>query len=168
MEQVIIKKRILFGYRLSNASCCTYGDDDGFLFAVYEDGTAIYNKYIVPDTVKRSRNFRLSDMTVSEIRNIIDINKRKIMSFDKDIDNGSCDGDFNEFIFDGKKISTLNICDDMEFIFLFNPADYIKHYHVIRQEKQIIRIFREICAVLRKNHAIRLKLEDVFISFWIF
>lgn len=163
-----MEKEILFGYRLSNADCYTDGDDDGFLFAIYRDGTAIYNKYVVPNTVKRSRKFKVSNKTVSEIITILDKYKKKISEFDTDIDNGSCDGDFNKFIFDGKKITTLNICEDMEFIFLFNPADYIKHYHVIRQEKQIIRIFKEICVVLRKNHAIHLRLESVSIPFWLF
>lgn len=166
--QLNMEKEILFSYRLSNADCCIDGDDDGFLFSIYSDSTAIYNKYVVENTIVKSRKFKVSNRTVSEIRGIIDRNKRKILSFDKNIDNGSCDGNFNKFIFAGKKIITLNICEDIEFIFLFNAADYIKHYRVIRQEKQIIRIFGEICAVLRKNHAIRLKLENVFIPIWLF
>ncbi|MDE6835085.1 MAG: hypothetical protein K2J39_12695, partial [Ruminococcus sp.] len=49
------KTKILFGYRISNAECCTYGDDDGFLFEIYSDGTGIYNKYIVEDVIIKSR-----------------------------------------------------------------------------------------------------------------
>lgn len=69
-------KKILFGYRLSSADCCTYGDDDGFLFVIYTDGTAIYNKYIVPDTIVNSRKFKVSDKTVSEINAIFDKYKK--------------------------------------------------------------------------------------------
>ncbi len=169
MWVIILENKILFSYRTSNADCCTEGDDDGFLLAIYDDGTAVYNKYVVENTIAKSRKFKVSDKTVSEISAVLDKYKKKISALDRDIDNGSCDGDFNIFTFRNKKISTLNIDEhDTKIISMMNPTYYIKYHHVIVQENIIIKIFKEICAILRKNHAIRLKLESVFIPIWIF
>lgn len=163
------KTNILFGYRLGNASCCTDGDDNGFLFEIYSDGTGIYNKYIVPNTITKSRKFKVSDKTVSEINAIFDKYKKKISALDKNIDNGSCDGCFNIFNFNGKIMRTLNIDEhNTKLTAVMNPKYYMKYHHVIVQENQIMKIFKEICAVLRKNHAIRLKLESAFIPLWLF
>ncbi|MDE6670627.1 MAG: hypothetical protein K2K16_00370 [Ruminococcus sp.] len=156
------KTKILFGYRISNAECCTYGDDDGFLFEIYNDGTGIYNKYVVENVITKSRYFKVSDKTVTEINVVLDKYKNKIRLLSKNIDNGSDDGCFNIFQFRKKKINTLNI-DEHEISSLANPVYYIKYHHVIMQENLIMKIFNEICSVLRKNHAIRLKLESVFI-----
>ncbi|MDE6426831.1 MAG: hypothetical protein K2K89_11970 [Ruminococcus sp.] len=161
------KTKILFGYRTSNASCCTDGDDDGFLFEIYSDGTGIYNKYIVENIITKSRKFKVSDKTVSEINAILDKYKKKISALNKNIWNNSDDGCFNIFQFRKKKINTLNI-EEHDIPSLANPAYYIKYHHVIMQENIIMKIFKEICSVLRKNHAIRLKLESVFIPLWLF
>lgn len=164
-----MKNKILFGYRLSSADCCEDGvDDDGFLFVIYNDGTAIYNKYVVQDTITKSRKFRVSDQTVREISAVLDKHKKKISALDKDIDNGSCDGDFNIFQFRKKKISTLNIdFNNIEEIKKSNYSYYKEYYNVMVQENIIMKIFKEICAILRKNFII-LRLENVFIPFWIF
>ena len=161
------KIKILFGYRTSNADCCTYGDDDGFLFEIYSNGTGIYNEYVVEDVITKSRHFRVSDRTVTEINVILDKYKKKIFLLDKNIDNGSDDGCFNMFQFRKKKINTLNI-EEHNIPYLANPAYYIKYHHIIIQENLIMKIFKEICSVLMKNYAIRLKLESVFIPFWLF
>ncbi|MCM1315146.1 MAG: hypothetical protein NC205_08590 [Prevotella sp.] len=86
------KTKILFSYRLANADCCEDGDDDGFLFEIYSDGTGIYNKYIVENIITKSREFKVSDKTVSEINAILDRYKKKIFLLDKNIYNGSDDG----------------------------------------------------------------------------
>ncbi|MCM1506116.1 MAG: hypothetical protein NC177_03125 [Ruminococcus flavefaciens] len=162
-------KKILFGYRLSNADCCTYGDDDGFLFAIYVDGTAIYNKYVVEDTIVKSRKFKVSDRTVSEINAILDRYNNKIFRLKKNLDNGSYDGTFSIFTFRSKEITTLNIEEhNIKLTAVVNPEYFIKYRKVMIQENIIMKIFREICAVLRKNHAIRLKLESVFIPLWLY
>lgn len=168
---------ILFSYRLGNADCCKDGDDDGFLFVIYSDGTAIYNKYVVHDNVKRSRKFKVSNKTVSEISTVLDKYERAIFEFDTDIDNGSHDGVFNIFTFRNKKISTFNINDhNIKNINNHNTKTsswdklkyFTEHRDIIIKENIIIKIFNEICAVLRKNHAIRLRLENVFIPLWLF
>lgn len=164
-------KKILFGYRLSNADCCEDGvDDDGFSLDIYNDGTALYQTYVFSDIPKKSRKFKVSDRTVSEINTILDRYNNKISGLDKSLDNNSvCDGVFNKFIFRGKKITTFDICEhNIKLIAVVNPEYFIKYHKVMVQENIIMRIFREICSVLRKNHAIRLKLESVFIPLWLF
>lgn len=164
-----MKKEILFKYRLGNASDCTDGDDDGFSFIIYKDGNATYSTYIVENIIKKHKTFKISTKTVREIISIIDKNKKEISSLDKDIDNGSCDGDFNIFTFGNKTISTLNIDEhDIKMTVLNNPRYFIEYYHVMVQENIIMKIFKEICAVLRKNHAIRLDLYSAKIPIWLF
>ena len=164
-----MKKEILFGYRLSNADCCEYGDDDGFSIIIYKDGTAMYTTYIVSDIINKCKKFRISNETVTEIRSNIDKNKKKISALNKDIDNGSCDGVFNIFIFGKKKISALNIEEhNIKTLSLINPKYYIEYHSVIIQENIIIKIFKEICSILRKNHAIRLDLNSIKIPLWLF
>ena len=166
---IVLKNEILFGYRLGNADCCTEGDDDGFLFVIYNDGTAIYNKYVVHDIVTRSRRFKVSNKTISEINSVLDRYKKKISAFDTDIDNGSYDGDFNIFTFRNKKINTLNIEEhNIKETTIRNPKYLKEYYNVMVQENKIMNIFKKICAILWKNHAIRMKLESLFIPFWLF
>lgn len=163
-------KKILFGYRLSSADCCEDGvDDDGFSLDIYNDGTALYQAYVFNDIPKKCRKFKVSDRTVSEINAILDRYNNKISGLDKSLDNGSDDGTFSTFTFRGKKITTLNIEEhNIKLTAVVNPEYFIKYHKVMVQENIIMRIFREICSVLRKNHAIRLKLESVFIPMWLF
>lgn len=165
-----MKKEILFGYRLSSADCCEYGvDDDGFSFVIYKDGNATYSTYIVENITKKHRTLKISAKTVREIISIIDKNKKEISSLDKDIDNGSDDGVFNIFTFGKKTISTLNIDEhDIKMTMLNNPRYFMEYHHVMVQENIIMKIFKEICVILRKNHAIRLDLNSAKIPIWLF
>lgn len=165
-----MEKEILFGYRSSSADCCEYGvDDDGFSFIIYKDGSATYSTYVVSNITKKHKTLKLSEQTVKEITSIIDKNKKKISALDKDIDNGSDDGDFNIFTFGKKKISTLNIEEhDIKMTKLNNPRYFIEYHHVMLQENIIMKIFKEICAILRKNHAIKLDLFSAKIPIWLF
>lgn len=164
-----MEKEILFEYRSGNASDCAEGDDDGFSFIIYKDGSATYSTYIVSNITKKHKIFKVSEQTVKEITSIIDKNKKEISTLDKDIDNGSDDGDFNDFTFGNKTIFTLNIEEnDIKMIKLNNPRYFIEYYHVMLQENIIMKIFKEICAILRKNHAIRLDLCSAKIPIWLF
>lgn len=164
-------KKILFGYRLSSADCCEDGvDDDGFSLDIYNDGTALYQEYVFSDILKKCGKFKVSDKTISEINSIFDRYDNKISRLDKSLNNNSVyDGVFNEFIFRGKKITSSDICEHkIKLIAIINPEYFIKYHKIMIQENIIMKIFREICSVLRKNHAIRFKLESAFIPLWLF
>ena len=103
--------------------------DDLFIFStrVFDSGILMYK-----DKYGLSR-FKLSRDTINKIRKIIEDNYDSIKNIEPIIDNGSCDGNENEFIFLDKKIVDSNISDYLD------------------SEKTILKVFRLITDTLKED-----------------
>ena len=152
---------ILFGY-FNGPACGFFGmDDGGFSVDVYESGKVIYKTYIFDQTVKTETEYKISKDAVIAIRSLMEKYQTNIDSFDDNIDNGSCDGSANFFIFGGKRIITWNIeyYDENE-LKKKNPSYYKGYLSAIRQENQILLIFNAVTEIL-KSSGINLDLSKV-------
>ncbi len=165
-DEFLVKNNsnVLFGYRLSNASEALVGvDDDGFSFIVYKTGKVAYRTYICFGIVKKSVSFRVKKSLPKEITALIESNRSIIESLDCDIDNGSYDGSFSKFNFDGKIVTTLNLHPkkhDIEDVKRNNRDYYDEYKDVMRQENDILEIFDAVCLILKKYN-IKLSLHNV-------
>lgn len=147
-------ENVLFGYAITPAGPCCLGDDGGFSFEVFEDGSLIYKTYIVDrsdGTEKERKKYKVPAKAVSSIKKLLDESQTDIDSFDEHLDNGSCDGDFYYFNFKGKTVCVLNIeyCDEEE-IKKNHPNHYKEYLPVIRQENRILLLFEKIMDILEK------------------
>lgn len=102
-------KKILFGYMQSPSYGEIAEDDGGFSIDVYKDGNVIYRTYIFDNIEKTTEVFYISKRAVKRIKNIINNNSRQIKKLKYCIN--SDDGYIDEFIFKGKRIVALNVCD---------------------------------------------------------
>lgn len=128
----------LFKYRLGNANECSYGDDDGFSIEIFQDGTVIYQEYEVPNIAVYKKEYRLSKRTINRLK--VYILNCDCWSIPSNLDNGSCDGDFNEFWFYGEN----RMCHIHSWnIELFNEKD--------KSEKELALIFEKICKMLNRD-----------------
>ena len=160
-EEAKNHKDILFGY-FNGPSCGFFGmDDGGFSVDVYENGKVIYKTYIFAQTVKTETEYKISKDAVAAIRSLMEDHQTDIDSFDENIDNGSCDGSGNFFIFNGKEIITWNIDHSDEDELKQNNLSYYNRYlSAIRQENKILLIFDKAVKIL-KSSGINLSLENV-------
>lgn len=108
------ESKLLFEYRLGNAACCQYGQYEGFCIKIFADGTLIYNEFVIQNVKVKEEIFKLKYDSIKEIRNII--NNSNVERIPDVLDNGSSDGDSNEFKFykNGKlyRIIAWNIIDE--------------------------------------------------------
>ena len=100
---------IMFGYMDTPSYGCFGEDDGGFSIAIYPDGRLVYKTYIFDEIEKTIREFKINSNSVERILEVLTTYEKEIYAFDDHIDNGSCDGDGNFFIFNGKRIITWNI-----------------------------------------------------------
>lgn len=152
---------ILFGYFTGPSYGCT-GDAGGFSIHLKQDGTVIYKTYILPSTPITETRYHIASNAVQEICNILTVFEDTISMLPEHIDNGSCDGSENQFIFNGKKVVDWNIptCEEIREIEENNP-DYLKLYsETIYFENEIMRLFTQIADVFMKKK-IKLTLHDV-------
>ncbi len=105
--------RVIFSYRLGNAACCQYGQYEGFKVKINYDGNLQYTEYVIPNIEVKSKVYKLKRETVDEILNVIE--ESDIENIPLNLDNGSWDGDLNEFLFykneQEYKITSWNIID---------------------------------------------------------
>ncbi len=142
-------EKILFGYKLAPSYGRFGKDDGGFSIAIYPDGKAIYKTYIFADIDKSQKLYSLSNNAIEKIKVIWDGYKTEIDNFQEHTNNGSCDGDGNFFIFNGKQITTWNIefADENE-LKTNNPNYYFEYLSVIKQENMMLLIFSKIIEIL--------------------
>ena len=155
---------IIFGYMDTPSYGCFGEDDGGFSVSIYPDGRLIYKTYIFDEIEKTKTEIRLLDGIVDEIKAVLEENQNDIDGFDYHIDNCSCDGDGNFFIFNGKRIITWNIdyCDEDE-LKKINPDYYKEYLPVVKQQNKMIIIFAKISEILEKQ-GIDLKIYEVNFS----
>lgn len=143
---------ILFGYFTGPSYGAGGIDDGGFSVSVYNDGKVIYKTYIFCRIVKTETEYKIPEDATAAIRSLMEDHQTDIDSFDKNIDNGSCDGSGNFFTFNGKEIITWNIdYNDEDKLKKNNPGYYKAYLSVIRQENQILSIFDKAAKILEKD-----------------
>ncbi len=154
-------KEILFGY-LCTPACGWQGKDDGgFSVAVYADGRLVHKTYIFCDIDKTTTEYKISDVSVSKIKALLEKYQADIDAFDEHLNNGSCDGEGNFFVFHGKEIITWNIRHVSVWKLRMFNRDYYKEYlPVVRQENKILLLFFAAAKILKKD-GVRLSLDKV-------
>lgn len=162
---------VIFGYGKIPASGRAGKDDGGFSIAIYPDGKAIYKKYVFDQIEASVTKYELNLETVGKIVKILQKYSTDIKQFDENLYNGSDDGEANIFIFNGKKITSLNIENygKIKLIILkWTDFKYYKEYiSVLRQEHLVTKIFSEVAKYLKTQgivlslHAIEFKTESI-------
>ncbi|MGG7175706.1 hypothetical protein ACQPV1_20755 [Clostridium neonatale] len=152
---------IIFGYK-TGPSCGFFDKDDGgFSVEVLSNGIIEYKTYLFDNKVKSKENYKINDKNLNKIKNILDTYSDEINSIPTNLDNGSCDGDINLFIFNDKEIIAWNIkYSDIKKVQKKNP-DYYEEYHKnIKYENIVIDVFNDIVKVL-KIVGIKLDLNSI-------
>ena len=152
---------VLFGYMCVPTEGLFGEDDGGFSLEVLTNGRLVYKTYIFSEIENTRIESQISPSALYEISMILEKHQKNIKSFKKILNNGSCDGYGNYFIFFGKQYITWNISFKNEIATkILNPIFYKRYKSVIRQENQLLRIFADIAAVLGQQ-GIHLKIEEV-------
>jgi hypothetical protein len=149
-------QNILFGYSNVPAYGQVGEDDGGFSVAVYEDGRLTYKTYLFDEIDRTEVEYKISDGSASAIKALMKKHQKAIDTFDCHLDNGSCDGSGNFFIFNGKQVITWNICYTNPLFFIF-CKEYLP---VAKQENRILSLFFAVTKIL-KNDGINLNLNRV-------
>ena len=144
----MVDEDIIFSYRLGNAACCQYGQYEGFKVEIFYDGKIGYSEYAVQNILVKQEQFTLKPYVIDKILDVI--NESKIESIPKNLDNGSCDGDRNEFVFCKNKteyrITAWNIIDE-EYSKENRSEDKYKENNFY--ECEVMKIFNQIAVVLK-------------------
>jgi len=152
---------IIFGYKTGPSCGFIYEDDGGFSVEVLSNGIIKYKTYLFDSKVKSKENYKINDQNLNKIKNILDTYSGEINAIPTNLDNGSCDGDINLFIFNNKEIIAWNIeYSDIKKVKKKN-SDYYEQYHEnIKYENIVIDIFNDIVKVLRRV-GIKLDLNSI-------
>ncbi len=158
------KKGLLFGYSYFPA-CGEIGDvDGGFSIEILNDRKVIYKTYMYNGKEKSISKYKVSKKTIESIEKIIALYQAEINAIEEHIDNGTCDGYGNKFVFREKEILTWNIeWHDETELKKKNPQYYNKYISIIQQENILLLIFARIRKVLIKQ-GIFLTIEKVKIG----
>lgn len=152
----IWKKKILFGYYCSPAVVFPEMENAGFSFRLFPNGRVIWQTYFLNrkkgPMVKHSGMMDISEDSVSKISRILAGYAKETDDFPEFINNGTCDGSFNDFVFCGKFVSLLNIrYNDMAQVMRENPKYYEEFRFDMADENKVLAIFTGICDVLRAD-----------------
>lgn len=145
-------EKVLFGYSYTSAYGRRGGDYGEFSIEITSSGNLVYRKYRFGEIEIAKKNFYLSKEALNKIKAIILNYQSDIDSFETHLDNGSCDGNGNFFIFNEKEYITWNISySDENKVKERNPKYYEKYLPVIRQENMMLIIFGKISEVLERE-----------------
>lgn len=156
-------EKILFGYSCT-PSCGFEGENDGgFSIELDINGILLYKTYLF-DFIEQTRSTtQLSAKTVKGITDILERYTKIIARLSPNLNNGSCDGYCNQFIFSGKEIVSWNIQYTNRLTAVANPVYYIEYGRNIKQENTVLSIFELITEKL-KYEGITLALNKVCFS----
>lgn len=144
--------KVIFGYMIVPTCGWIGKDHGGFSIAVYPDGKLIYKTYIFDQIEKTKKEFELGSKIVERIVKVLALYELDIEKFDEYLNNGSCDGNGNYFIFNGKEISDRNIeYHDENKLKDSNPQYYKEYLPVIQQENLMVEIFSKIAKILKRQ-----------------
>lgn len=145
------KDNILFGYSCTPA-CGFFKDEGGFSIEIDKNGILIYKTYLF-DFIEQTRTtIKLPLKTIYKVHEIMKKKAFIIQQLNTQLDNDSDDGVCNRFIFDGKEIVAWNIEFTNEaWTARKNPSYYQEFETNIKQENEVVKTFKLIAKVLKKN-----------------
>ena len=158
--KVLTKDMKIFSYRVKPAYGME-GEYGGFSIELYGNGNLRYCVYRLLDDIQKMEMFKLKKETVYAVYGIIDHARKRLDAIPENLNNGSLDGMLNEFFFDDFKwITAWNIEESfIRGVMLKNYDYYRKYKENMKYENAVLRIFKEICKVLRKS-GVDLSLES--------
>ncbi len=145
---------VIFEYKKS--ACCNFlgGNTDGFEISIKKEGAIIYREFDFDDNTLDIKEYQISKDSIEKIKEAIKINSEIFRINDK-LDNGSLDGNANQFLFANektiKKICALNIQDSIDDGNKIRN-EYLERYgENLRQERIVLKLFFEICNILKEE-----------------
>lgn len=135
------------------------GEDGGFSLELFGNGNLRYCTYKLFDDIQLMQMFKVDRDTVYGIYELIQDTKEEIGEIPRNLDNGSEEGWLNEFHFIGQeKIVARNIRTSMPKLTMLTRRSYYEKYKEnMISENNVMRIFHEICRLLR-TQGVRLPL----------
>lgn len=159
-----MEKKVVFGFSRGAAFGCCGTDTGDFSLEITSDAVLTFKTYLFGESGENEtykREVQLPESVVTDIREITSKYSTIIKHLNKNLYNGSDDGTWYGFVFEGKKISALNIeYKDDEQIAKESPEYYQEYKENIRQENEVIRLFYLI-AVCLTQYGIDLRLHGV-------
>ncbi|MBS6604870.1 MAG: hypothetical protein KH313_03790 [Lachnospiraceae bacterium] len=135
------------------------GEYGGFSLELFGNGNLRYCTYKLFDDIQLMQMFKVDRDTVYGIYELIQETKEEIGEIPRNLDNGSHEGWINEFHFIGQeKIVARNIKTSLPKLTMFTKRSYYEKYREnMANENSVLRIFHEICRMLR-TQGVRLSL----------
>lgn len=157
--ETLTKDMKIFSYRVCPA-CGREGDDGGFSVELYGNGNLRYCVYKFSDEIQLMQMFKLSRETVYAIYHLIETRQSELETMPEYLNNGSYDGEINEFeFFRCGRITAMNIQEVfVKGMILKNYSYYQEFKENMKRENTIMKLFKEICKVLKKT-GVHLSLE---------
>ena len=131
------------------------GEYGGFSLELFGNGNLRYCTYKLFDDIQLMQMFKVDRDTVYGIYELIQETKEEIGEIPRNLDNGW----INEFHFIGQeKIVARNIKTSLPKLTMFTKRSYYEKYREnMANENSVLRIFHEICRLLR-TQGVRLSL----------
>lgn len=145
---------IIFEYKES--ACCNFlgGNTDGFEVSVKKEGVIIYRKFDFYNNTLNIKEYKIKKDTIERIKKAIE-NNSEIFTINEKLDNGSLDGNANQFIFGNektlKKICAVNIQDSIGDGNEIRSEILGMYGDNLRQERIVLKLFFEICNILKEE-----------------
>lgn len=154
----LTKEMKIFSYQTSPAVGWE-GEDGGFSLELFGNGNLRYCTYKLFDDIQLMQMFKVDRDTVYGIYELIQETKEEIGEIPRNLDNGSEEGWINEFHFIGQeKIIARNIRTSLPKLTMLTRRSYYEKYKEnMISENNVMRIFHEICRLLRPQ-GVRLSL----------
>lgn len=153
MEERKIKgEDIVFSYQLGPVSG-KEGDDGGFSIQIYGNGKLKVCTYKFYETINSIQVFKMSRKEVGMVYRIIRKYREELKEVPMRLDNGSQDGEINEFVFFGyEQIVAWNIKTTVpQAVMIKNHTYYQEYKENMKYENVVLKVFREICKYLKKQ-----------------
>lgn len=154
------REHIVFSYQMSPA-VGVRGQSGGFSVTLFGNGNLRCCKYLFGEEMDTMHIFKLTKDETKAIYDCMENAKERLTSLPGELDNGSASGDLNEFVFlDYARVKAYNIQPQKTQMLKQKSFSYCKQYWKnMRYEDTVLKIFREICQILR-GHRIRLSLKE--------
>lgn len=124
-------KQYLFAYEVESV----YGTcGSGWSFFITNDDNVYYEQYKSGKQLVNELQLQLSEETITQIRLYLTNQISIIDAFPDTVDNDSCDGNWNKFVFLGKGIRALNI--------FYHEADEQNEYSDLAEVARVIILVR--------------------------
>lgn len=146
------KEMVVFSYQ-TGPIMGMEGDDGGFSVCLYGNGNLRYCTYRFFEQISTLEMFKLTREETKMIYDVLADEEKTLAGLPKRLDNGSTDGDSNEFEFLGfGKVTAWNIKKTyVKAMWLANHKYYEQYKENMEYENEVIRVFDRICRCLKKQ-----------------